>query len=467
MNLRRVVLHFRDSWRLLAACVVAGLLLGALASVLQHKAYEATSEVLVSPNAPLQRADGVSDAYVAGLFTQQRAQSYVDLGTSPSVLNPVAQQLGIGGGPDLAGHVNVTWVEPATALLKIKVTDGSAEQAATIANAVARQLAVVVNTVERPNTGGPPPVKVGTVSVAEPPTSPVRPKPLLYLLIGLFAGLAVGVPLVLARLLLDRSVTDSAALAEATGEPPLGVTGRYPRRPGVVVRDDPSSRLADSFRKLRVSVQFALPGGAARSVVVTGPQPGAGATTVAANLAAAVAEAGRQVILVDGNLRDPALSTLLGMESGPGLRDVLTGDAELDAALRPGGQSGLRVLPAGRAADQPGIAPGGSAVVRLLERLEAQADVVIIDAPAVLPYSEAAEFAAIADGVLLVVRYATTGIDEVQQARITLSQVRSKLLGAVINAVPGRDPGSVVGAGVPPPAEAPAATAPADLGSST
>ncbi|PZS33078.1 MAG: hypothetical protein DLM59_07025, partial [Pseudonocardiales bacterium] len=75
--------------------------------------------------------------------------------------------------------------------------------------------------------------------------------------------------------------------------------------------------------------------------------------------------------------------------------------------------------------------------------------------------------AAIADGVLLVVRYGATSIDEVQQARITAAQVRTKLLGVVINAVPGRDPASVVGAGVPPVAEAPTPSAPATLGSST
>ncbi len=465
MNLRRVALHFRDSWRLIGICVLAGILLAGLASLVQAKSYEATSEILVSPNASLQRADGVSDAYVAGLFTQQRAQSYVDLATSSAVLNPVAAKLGITGAPDLAGHVNVQWVAPATALVKIKVTFGSAKTAADIANAVAEQLAVVVDRIERPTTGGPAPIKVGTAAVAEVPTSPVAPKPTLYLIIGLFAGLAIAVPLVLARLLLDRSVTDSVALAEATGEPPLGVIGRH-KGAGVVVRDEPRSQAADAFRKLRVSMQFALPEGSAHSVVVTGAQPGAGASRVAANLAAAAAEAGRQVILVDANLRDAALSRMLGLDSGSGFGTVLAGDADLEAALRPGGSTGLRVLPAGAGADQ-GPLPGGSAVVRLLERLEALADLVIIDAPALLPYAEAAELAAIADGVLLVVRYGATSIDEVQQARITAAQVRTKLLGVVINAVPGRDPASVVGAGVPPVAEAPTPSAPATLGSST
>ncbi|MDP9239651.1 MAG: Wzz/FepE/Etk N-terminal domain-containing protein, partial [Actinomycetota bacterium] len=334
MNLRRVALYFRDSWRLIGTCALAGLLLAGLVSVTQSKAYEATSEILVSPNVALSNADGVSSAYVAGLFTQQRAQSYVDLCTSSAVLNPVAKELGIKGAPDLAGHVDVKWVEPSTALVKIKVTYGSAQTAADIANGIAKELSVVVDRIERPRDGSTPPVKVATAAVAEVPTSPVRPKPTLYLLIGLFAGLAVGIPLVLARLLLDRTVTDSVALAEATGEPPLGVIGRH--RSGVVVRDEPRSPAADAFRKLRVSMQFALPAGSAHSVVVTGAQPGAGASNVAANLAAAAAEAGRQVILVDGNLRDPALSRLLGVESGTGLATVLAGDADLEAALRPG-----------------------------------------------------------------------------------------------------------------------------------
>ncbi|MEP6696472.1 MAG: Wzz/FepE/Etk N-terminal domain-containing protein [Pseudonocardiales bacterium] len=464
MNLRRVALQFRDSWRLLGSCVLVGLLLAGLASVVQHKTYEATAEVLVSPNAPLQKADGVSEAYVAGLFTQQRAQTYVDLGTSPAVLDPVARQLGIPGGPDLAGHVTVTLVEPATALDRIKVTYNSPEMAADIANAIAAQLAAVVDRIERPNGGALPPVKLATASVAQPPTSPVSPKPALYLLIGLFVGLVVGVPLVLARMLLDRSVTESVGLADATGEAPLGVIGRHSSG-GPVMREDPRSATADAFRKLRTAMQFALPEGSAHSVVVTGAQPGAGASTVAANLAVSVAEAGRQVILVDGNLRDPAVARLLGVAAGPGLGAVLAGDAELDAVLQSGGLPGLRVLPA--AAEQTGALPGGPALVRVLERLEAQADLVIIDAPALLPFAEAADFAALADGVLLVVRFAQTGIDEVQQARITIAQVRSRMLGVVINAVPGRNPAGVVGAGVPPVAESPASSAPAAMRSAT
>jgi capsular exopolysaccharide synthesis family protein len=180
-------------------------------------------------------------------------------------------------------------------------------------------------------------------------------------------------------------------------------------------------------------------------VVVTGPQAGAGATTVAANLGLAMAEAGRKAILVDGNLADPGLSRLFGLGDTVGLREVLAGDAELAAALSPAVESGLLVLPAGRSTAGSGSVLAGPLMVGLLERLEAQADVVIIDAPPVLPYAAAAELAAIADAALIVARFGRTKVEEVQQARVTLSQVGTPVLGVVVNAVPGRDPAAVIG----------------------
>lgn len=147
---------------------------------------------------------------------------------------------------------------------------------------------------------------------------------------------------------------------------------------------------------------------------------GAGATTVAANLALAMAEAGQQVILVDGNLADPGASRLIG-------------------------QSGLTVPAVGRATGGPGSVLVGPPMVGLLERLEAKADVVIIDAPPVLPFAAAAELAAISDASLLVARYGKSKADEVQQAWATLGQVGTTVLGVVFNAVPGRNPAAVIG----------------------
>lgn len=446
VNLSRILGQIRDSWRVIAICVAGGLLLAVAVTLLQNKTYISTSQVLVSPN--VTAPQGI-DVYEAGLYTQQRAQAYVEMATSPAVLRGAAADIRAGSGPAVKGDVVAEWV-PGTSLIKITATYTSASDAAGMANGVATQLASLVATVERPSNGGPPTVKVSTVRAADQPTAPASPKLLNNLVLGLLLGLIVGLPLVLARVLLDRSVSDAGELAQATGLPTLAVIGRSRHALGAVVRDEPLSPLAEGFRKLRTSLQFAVPGTPIGSVLVTAPQAGAGSTAVACNLAASIAEAGRRVILVDADLRDGAASRLFGVDDGPGLGDVLSGATDLTAALRPGGVPGLTVLGAGRAPGAPGGVLAGPQMVTLLEQLEAQTDVVIVDAPPVLPYAEAAVLAAIAGATILVARHGKTAVDDLLQARSTLTQVGTTVLGVVINAHPARARAAVTGASTGP-----------------
>ncbi len=432
MNLNRILRHVRKSWRTLAICAVAGLLLGGLVTLLQSPSYQGKAVVLVSPSGSLGTVGTGQGADAQ--FIQQRAQAYVDVGTSPPVLKPAAAKAGVD--PLDASSVTVEWLATSPANLAITVSEPTGRQAAAAANAVAEQLTSYVGSLERPKNGGDASVRLSVSRAAVAPTAPTSPDPVTYLLLGLLAGLVIGFPLVLARLLFRRGISDAEGLSEATGEAPFGVIGVAPSGAGLVLRDAPQSMTAEAFRKLRTSVQFATPDAAARSIVVTAPHPGAGATTVAANLALAAAEAGRRVVLVDGNLRDPGVGELLRIGTGAGLADVLSGDAELEAALRPGAAPGLTVLAAGHATGQPGSLLAGARMVTMLEQLEARADLVIIDAPPVLPYAEAAELAAIADAAVLVARYGKTNVDDLQQARSTLTQVGTTVLGVIMNGVP-------------------------------
>ncbi|MDQ6875980.1 MAG: polysaccharide biosynthesis tyrosine autokinase [Actinomycetota bacterium] len=448
MNFSRILVQLRNSWRLLTACALLGLLAGGAITLLHSKAYEASAEVLVSPNAPLSSGTpNIGDAYSAGLFTVQRAQSYVEVATTPDVLGPVADKIHAKEDKVEAATV-AAWV-PGTSLVKITVTWANAKDAAVIANGAANQLAGTVDTIERARPGVPAVVKVTTVRPAKAPLAPVRSNLLSNLLVGLTVGLLIGIPLVLAKVLLDRSVTDGKALTQAIGEPPLGLIGDHGFGVNLLLREQPDSRPAEAIRKLRTAIQFAQPDAPARSLVVASPQPGGGSSTVAANLAVAVAEAGRRVVLVDGNMRFPAAGRMFGLKAGAGVTELLSGDADLAGALHGTDLPGLSILLAGQARKRPGSALAGPPMVALLERLEAQADLVIIDAPAVLPFAEAAELAAIADGALLVIRYGRTLIDEVRQAQAALSQVHANVVGVVINGVPGRNPDAVIGAGTP------------------
>ncbi len=446
MNLSRILSHVRNSWRTLAACAVAGLLIGGVATLIQGPTYDAKSTVLVSPYGAL---GGLGAAPGAdGYYIAQRTQAYADLAKSPRVLTAAAEAAGLDELTE--SSVKVDWMATSPASLTITVSAPTARDAEAGANAVGKSLADVVAFIERPPNGGNPAVRVSLSSAAEPPTSPVSPDPVINLLLGLVVGLAVGFPLVLARLLLGRGISDGAALREAIGEAPLGVIGAADDKGGLILREAPRSKPAEELRKLRTSVRFAKPDAAAHSIVVTAPHLGAGATTVACNLALAMAETGQRVVLVEANLRDPAVSDLFRLDAGPGLADVLSGEVDVDAVLRPGGTAGLMVLTAGQTAAEPGSVLAGSRMVALLERLEQQSDVVIIDAPPVLPYAEAGELSAIADAALLVARYSETKISDLREARATLAHVGTTVLGVVINGAPGADSADAVSSSTPP-----------------
>ncbi|MGB9378069.1 MAG: polysaccharide biosynthesis tyrosine autokinase [Mycobacteriales bacterium] len=433
MNLNRILSHIRNSWRTLAICAVVGLLLGGLATAIQKPTYEAKSTVLVSPNGLGNVGPALgADAY----FIAQRAQSYVDLVTSRDVLIPAGQKAGVANLQD--ADVNVTWVSTAPANLTISVKRGTAHDAAASANAIAEQLTTFIANKERPSNGGVPVVRLSVARTATDPKKPISPNLPVYLLLGLVAGLVIGFPLIFAPVLVRRGITDADALTEATGEPPLGVIESAPVGVGLIMRDAAGSNSAEAFRKLRTAVQFAKPDSATRSIVVTSAQVGAGASTVAANLACAAAESGRRVVLVDANLRAPSVGEALRVSTALGLANVLAGDVDLAAALQPTNIPGLAVLAAGHGPGQSGSVLATAAMVRLLEQLEEQADLVIIDAPPVLPYAEAAELAAIADAALLVARHGRTSVTDVRQARATLTQVGTTVLGVVINAIPSR-----------------------------
>jgi non-specific protein-tyrosine kinase len=152
-----------------------------------------------------------------------------------------------------------------------------------------------------------------------------------------------------------------------------------------------------------------------------------------------MAEGGRTVILVDGDLRRPAMHELFGMENGKGLCDLVrsggnsaTRDADLDVLLQESGVDGLRVLTSGPPPQNPSVLLGGPNMAQVIDALTARADLVLFHAPPVLAVTDASLLAARVDGTLLVVRAGGTRREHVQQAQALLSKVNARLVGAAL-----------------------------------
>jgi succinoglycan biosynthesis transport protein ExoP len=293
------------------------------------------------------------------------------------------------------------------------------------------------------------------VVVEEPDrTTKVGPRTIRNGTIGLALGLVLGLVLAFLRDAVDTRVRSVERIRNVLG---LRLLGSLPAPPRKLQKEHrlammaaPMSHDAELFRSLRASLDFANVDSRARTIMVTSAVEGEGKTTTVANLAVALARAGRRVVLIDFDLRDPRLHRLFNLEEGPGLIDVELGDAQLEEALRPipltgGAENGLRtrregkleVLPAGQMLQGPDWA--ALAVARMLEGVQDRADLVLIDAAPLLPVGDAIALSAYVDGLILVLRLNALRSSELEELRRILSSSPAAKLGFVLTGVPRGD----------------------------
>ena len=202
--------------------------------------------------------------------------------------------------------------------------------------------------------------------------------------------------------------------------------------PRLVAALAPQSLAAEQYRSLRTRIKRAENGRAVRAIVITSPNKGDGKSLTAGNLAITMAQEFQQrVLLVDADLRRPAVHRLFSVPDGPGLSDVLMGAADLDDALVHLPAHHLTVLPAGAPPGHPAELLGSASMRRVLDTLRTRFDRILIDMPPVAPLADLHIVAPMADGVLMIVRAGVTPKPAIEQALAGLDM--SKVLGLVLN----------------------------------
>ena len=443
MEFRDYVRILRRNWVLILILVVVGVAGGFGVSLLQQPKYVATTQLYISV-----RTTGAAtvDLVQGQTFARQMVTSYVDIVSTPLILDPVVEKLGLDKTTaELASQVTAT-ARLNTVLIDVNVADTDPRRAAEIANAVAESFtSAVQNTLERPaGSAEASPVQVTVTQPAATPTTPTSPNLRLILTLGGILGLAAGIVLAVLRAALDTRVRTLHDVERNTGSPVLGRIARdadSAKRP-LIVHDAPHDPRAESFRALRTNLQFLDVDAGPRIFVISSASPGEGKTTTATNLAIALAEAGAKVALVDGDLRRPRVAEYMGVEGGVGLTDVLIGRVELVAALQRWGRNNLFVLASGRIPPNPSELLGSTAMDHMLARLGEHFDYVLIDAPPLLPVTDAAVVAKKARGVLLVAAAGETKRQELAGAVRALGAAGVGLLGMIVTKLPTKGPDS-------------------------
>ena len=305
---------------------------------------------------------------------------------------------------------------------------------------------------------------VRVVDPARPPARPYKPSLLLNSMLGLFAGGFLGIAFIVMRSRADRSIQAPGEASLYLDVPELGVIpsadaalsrsfayyrqarGAETKKPEkenlkspveLVTWQKRPSALADSFRSTLASILYSGENGnRPRVVALTSAGPREGKTTVASNLALAVAEIGRRVLLIDGDLRKPRLHEIFHVSNAWGLSDLLEGTKPpegLEAMVIGTCYRDLYLLPAGSVASSISNLLHSPRALELLQRMRQQFDMVIIDTPPMLQMSDARVLGKLADGVILVVRSARTTKETVAAAGQRLAEDGTRVLGTVLN----------------------------------
>jgi capsular exopolysaccharide synthesis family protein len=284
------------------------------------------------------------------------------------------------------------------------------------------QSAVIIHVMHEPDPQGEP--------------DKVRPDIKMLLLEGLLAGLALGITLAFVDPRL-RSVDEAAAV---TNLPVLGVIPRLPRSQNLqaharAVHLDPMSDAAEAFRGIRSAVHF---GRRSKTILVTSAENSEGKSTIAANLAIAMAEAGQRVLLVDANLRKPAQQSIFSTPLGDaGVSGVVSGRIGIDQAIQKTHIRFLELMPSGRAPFNPSEMINNQMFADLLTQLGSLYDFVVVDSPSVLSVTDSRILGAMCDVTLMVVRAGRSNRRAAIDGRDGLLGFGANLLGVIVN---GADP---------------------------
>ncbi len=287
---------------------------------------------------------------------------------------------------------------------------------------------------------------VGQLEVIEPPRvafSPSWPRKYRTLAVALAAGIMLGAGLALLRDRMDGRMRSVEEIMTLIGLPVLGVVPQMSGRRTAVARAmtvhlDPRSVVAEAYRTVRTAVYFGTGENRCKTILVTSPEPGDGKTTSASNLAIAIAQTGRSVLLLDADFRKPTQHKNLDIKDAVGLSSVLAGREPVSRAIQHTGVEGLDILPCGPIPANPSEILNSREFGELIDSLAAKYDHILFDSPPVNAVTDARILGAVCDATILVVRADKSTRTSGEHARNALLAVGARLMGVVVNDAPHR-----------------------------
>ncbi len=397
MTLHTIAAVARRRWLWI---ILPVLILGGGVALIAHSAtpmYRSSASLFVA----LSAGKSATDFNQGASFAQSQMQSYGQLAKMPVVLDPVIKELGLRTtAQKLARQVTATTPQNTT-ILGVTVSNPSASDAATITSAVARQLVEVIKAVSPQAIDGSASVTATVVQDAAIPQFPYSPKTKTDAIAAALAGLILGTGLAFAREASDTRVRRKEDVEAATTVPVLGeISGAWSSR----LHKEPAEAAgmrSEEFGRLRANLQMIGRVDKTQTYVISSAVPGEGKTHIATGAAQSLAAAGVKVLLIDADLRRPAVASRLGMEGNAGLTDCLLGRATFEDVFQNVDEH-LTILASGPVPPNPSELLSYPAFAELVAEVAPRFEIILIDAPPLLPVADAVVLSQVSSGVILV-----------------------------------------------------------------
>jgi capsular exopolysaccharide synthesis family protein len=291
-------------------------------------------------------------------------------------------------------------------------------------------------------------MKLKNVQVLDPAQKPIRPEDAKLprnIGIGIFLGLLIGFGIGWLLEFFDRTIKTPEDIALNFKKPVMGTIpenepnkGRdtdcaVDRSIGIVLFEKSRSHIAEAFRLLRTNIQYASPDNPPKIIMVSSAMPGEGKTSVVSNLALSLANSGKKVLVIDCDLRKPALHKMFKLGNIEGVVNFLVGDKKLDECIHKEIMERLDIMTCGPLPPNPSELLMSEVFANMLKELRELYDYVFIDAPPSLNMADAAIIGRASDGLLFVVNSGRTRIDFVKKSLEQLEQVNVNVLGLLLN----------------------------------
>ncbi|MDQ0730223.1 polysaccharide biosynthesis tyrosine autokinase [Arthrobacter sp. B1I2] len=448
MGVREYIRVARLYWRSIAVATIVVTAIVTLWGALQPRIYAAESSALVLTVG----SENVNTLLTGDALAKSKIKNYESIAESRLIADQVIASVGMDTTADALLSTISVKVPVETAEIRITATSPDPLRAQRVADAWVNELAKQVQLLESSVTAGQPaspnlPVGLVPLDKAVRPAAPISPNIQLALLFGAVGGLLLAYAAALLRHHLDRRLRSSSQIERLFEVPVIGTLPYDPDISGTfkilgterheLQKTEVQNRaFIEALRALRTNLRFLDVDHRPRIILVTSPMTSEGKSTVAGNLAVTMAATGEPVVIVDGDLRRPRIAGAFNLVPGVGVTNVLSGQAKLvDVIQAPTVLSNLSILGSGPTPPNPSELLGTNAMKQLLTTLSAGAT-VLIDAPPLLPVTDAAVLSRAADGVIVVARAGQTTRDELERSLKTLHTVNATVLGVIFNCVP-------------------------------